>query len=199
MNKRADAQAELGRMAEGSIICPGPQKYGSFWLLVRPAVRELAESSGRPRPRDSAPNLSHLEKTAFPIPCEPFRSVVQYLLPISYCKYLLPISYCIRRVDSIKSHSTMHTNRIPDMAVLWLKCMTGTYAHLKSIGIAKSPIFCSHCSDSSEAVPEFLTNFACVCPNVSPKFREAQNLLSTRCKTRFLLFEQYCGTKKGTV
>ncbi len=66
MNELADEQAELGRMTEHE-ICPGPPKYGSFWLRVRPAVRELAESSGKPLPRDSAPkspNRSLLEKMA---------------------------------------------------------------------------------------------------------------------------------------
>jgi hypothetical protein len=38
-------------------ICPGPQKYIS-------AVRKLAVSSGKPLPRDSAPNRSLLGKTA---------------------------------------------------------------------------------------------------------------------------------------
>jgi hypothetical protein len=55
MNERADEQEELGRMAEGPAICPCPQKYGSFWLRVRPAVREIADSSGKTLPRDSAP------------------------------------------------------------------------------------------------------------------------------------------------
>jgi hypothetical protein len=41
-NERADEQAELGRMAEGPVICPGSQKYGSSWLRVHPAVREIA-------------------------------------------------------------------------------------------------------------------------------------------------------------
>jgi hypothetical protein len=49
MNERADELAELGRKTEGPEICPGPQKYGSFWLRTRPAVRELAESSGKPQ------------------------------------------------------------------------------------------------------------------------------------------------------
>jgi hypothetical protein len=63
MNERADEQAELGRIAEGPDICPGPPS-GSFWLRVRPAVREIADSSGKTLPRDSAPNRSLLEKTA---------------------------------------------------------------------------------------------------------------------------------------
>jgi ribonuclease HI len=64
MNEQADEQAEQGRMAEGTATCPGPQKYGSFWLRVRPAVREIADSSSKTLPRDSAPNCSLLEKTA---------------------------------------------------------------------------------------------------------------------------------------
>jgi hypothetical protein len=65
MNERADAQAELGRKAEGAEICQGPKKYGSFWMRVRPqaAARKLSERSGKPLPRDSAPNRSLLEKT----------------------------------------------------------------------------------------------------------------------------------------
>ena len=58
MRELADEQAELGRMAEEPEICPGHQKYGSFWMHVRPAVRELAASSGKQHPRDSAPNHS---------------------------------------------------------------------------------------------------------------------------------------------
>ena len=39
LNERADELAELGSTAEGPEICPGPQKYGSFWLHVRPENR----------------------------------------------------------------------------------------------------------------------------------------------------------------
>ncbi len=63
MNERADELAELGRKAEGPEICPGPKKYGSLWLRLRPVVRALAESCGKLLPRDSAPNRSLLEKT----------------------------------------------------------------------------------------------------------------------------------------
>ena len=36
LNERADEYAELGLLAEGPELCPGPQKYGSLWLLVKP-------------------------------------------------------------------------------------------------------------------------------------------------------------------
>ncbi len=45
MNELADEQAELGRMAEEPEICPGPQKYGSLWLRVRPAVLGLQKEA----------------------------------------------------------------------------------------------------------------------------------------------------------
>ena len=35
LNERADAEAELGRLAEGPEIFSGPQKYGALWLRVR--------------------------------------------------------------------------------------------------------------------------------------------------------------------
>ena len=56
LNERADEYAELGRTAEGPEICPGPQKYGSLWLRVKPIVREYAQQSRKSLPRDSAPN-----------------------------------------------------------------------------------------------------------------------------------------------
>ena len=64
LNERADEQAELGRTAEGPEICPGPQKYGSFWLRVRQEIRRFTAECGKTLPRDSAPNRSILEKVA---------------------------------------------------------------------------------------------------------------------------------------
>lgn len=64
LNERADELAELGRQAEHPEICPGPRKYGSFWLRIRPAVREYAEEYSKSLPRDSAPNRSLLETEA---------------------------------------------------------------------------------------------------------------------------------------
>jgi hypothetical protein len=61
LNERADELAELGRQAETLEICPGPQKHGSFWLRIRPAVRDYAENYSKSLPRDSAPNHSLLD------------------------------------------------------------------------------------------------------------------------------------------
>ena len=167
MNELADEQAELGRMTEHE-ICPGPQKYGSFWLRVRPAVRELAESSGKPLPRDSAPNRSLLEKMAASntLRAVKHRSTV-FATDLLQRKEGATVSKVIRRCT-------------PTQYRVWLKCMTGTYpvqAYLSRIKIAKSPI-CPHCSD---VVPESLTHFACVCP----KFREART--SAHNKVRIVI------------
>jgi hypothetical protein len=148
MNELADEQAELGRMTEHE-ICPAPQKYGSFWLRVRPAVRELAESSGNPLPRDSAPNRSLLEKMAASntLRAVKHRSTV-FVTDLLQRKEGATVSKVIRRCT-------------PAQYRVWLKCMTGTYpvqAYLSRIKMAKSPI-CPHCSD---VVPESLTHFACV-------------------------------------
>ncbi len=45
LNERTDELAELGRQAENPEICPGSQKYGSFWLWTRPVVREYARET----------------------------------------------------------------------------------------------------------------------------------------------------------
>ncbi len=139
MNKRADEQAELGRMAEGSAICPGPLKYGSFWLRVRPDVREIAESSGKMLPRDSAPNRCLLEKTASfnTLRAVRKRSTV-FVTDLLHHKEGATVSRIIRQSKPAEYH-------------IWLKCVTGTYpvqTYLKHIGIAKSPT-CPHCSESS--------------------------------------------------
>ncbi len=62
LNEHADELAELGPQAEEPEICPGPQKYVSFWLQVRPTTRSFAERSTKTLPRDSAPNRSLFEE-----------------------------------------------------------------------------------------------------------------------------------------
>jgi hypothetical protein len=66
LNEREDEQLEvdMGWMAEGPVICPGTQKYRSFWLRVHPAVRDLTERCGKTPPRDSATDRCLLGKTS---------------------------------------------------------------------------------------------------------------------------------------
>ena len=194
LNERADELAELGRTAEGPEICPGPQKYGSFWLRVRPETRRLAEACGKSLPRDSAPNRSLLEKVAA---SHALRAVRQrstvFVTDLFGRKEGNTVSKLIRRCT-------------PSEYRVWLKCMTGTYpvqVYLKRIGKAQSPI-CPHCG---EGAPESLTHFACVCP----KFREARtsahnkvrdvvtSFLSSNLGSEWTMFEETRMSSTGLI
>ena len=63
LNERADECAERGCSSETPEICPGPRKYGSVWLGVRPHVRASMAQHGKTLPRDSAPNHNLLKRT----------------------------------------------------------------------------------------------------------------------------------------
>ena len=144
-------------MAEEPEICPGPQKYGSFWLRVRPTTREFAEKCGKPLPRDSAPNRSLLEKVAISNTLRAVRKrSTLFVTDLLHRTEGATVSKVIRRCT-------------PAEYRVWLRCMTGIYPvqiYLKRIGVVTSPT-CPHCV---EGIPESLTHFACVCP----KFREAR-------------------------
>ncbi len=152
LNERADELAELSRQAENPENCPGPPKYGSFWLqirVIRPIVRECAEKFSKPLPRDSAPNRSLLEAV---VAFNTFRAIkkrsTMFATDLLHHKEGTVISRIIRRCR-------------PAEYRVWLKCMTGTYpvqTYLQRIGVAQTPI-CPHCD---ERVPEYLTHFACL-------------------------------------
>jgi len=157
LNERADEQAELGRAAEGPEICPGPQKYGSFWLRVRPEIRRFTAECGKTLPRDSAPNRSILEKVAG---SNVLRAVRK--------RTTVFVTDLFDRVEG-STISKVISRCTPSEYRIWLKCMTGIYpvqSYLKRIGKAQSPICPNCCSGAIES----LTHFACVCP----KFREAR-------------------------
>jgi ribonuclease HI len=157
LNERADELAERGCAAEGPEICPGPQKYGSLWLRVRPEIRRFATECGKTLPRDSAPNRSILEKVAG---SNVLRAVRK--------RTTVFVSDLFDREEG-STVSRVIGRCAPSEYRIWLKCMTGIYpvqAYLKRIGKAQSPN-CPHCG--SGAI-ESLTHFACVCP----KFREAR-------------------------
>ena len=142
LNELADEQAELGRMAEGPEICQGPQKYGSFWLRVRPEARELAAKSGKMLPRDSAPNHSLLEKVAVSntLRAAKKRSTL-FVTDLLHHKEGAVVSRIIRRCT-------------PAEYRVWLRCMTGIYPvqmYLNRIGMVKSPI-CPHCTEGTESL-----------------------------------------------
>ena len=58
----------LGRTAEGPELCPGPIKYGSSWLRVKPIARDYAQQSKKSLPRDSAPNKVLLTRSSLSTP-----------------------------------------------------------------------------------------------------------------------------------
>ena len=130
LNERADELAELGRQTENPEICPGPQKYGPFWLRIRPVVRECAEKFSKPLPRDSAPNHSLLEAVvAFNTFCAIKKRSTMFVTDLLHHKEGTVISRIIRRCRSTEYR-------------VWLKCMTGTYpvqTYLQRIGVAQTP------------------------------------------------------------
>ena len=64
MNEWADELAEIGRTVDRPELCPGPQKYGSFWLRIKPIVRTQADECKKQLTRDSALNKSILKQVA---------------------------------------------------------------------------------------------------------------------------------------
>jgi ribonuclease HI len=157
LNERADEQADLGRSADCSLLCPGPRKHSSLWLRIAPIVREHAQQCKKRLPRDTAPNKSLLDQV---ISLNIFRAVLKrdtiFVTDLLHRTEGSTVCRVIQRCTSAEYR-------------IWLKCMTGTYpvqTYLKRVGLANSPM-CPHCT---EHVPETLTHFACVCP----RFREAR-------------------------
>ncbi len=160
LNECADELAELCQQAENPEICPGPPKYDSFWLLIRPVVREYAENSekfSKPLPRDSAPNRSLLEAV-----------VAFYTLRAVKKRSTMFVTDLLHNKEGAVISRIIRLCRPTEYRV-WLKCMTEAYpvqTYLQRIGVAQTPT-CPHCD---ERVPESLTHFACLCP----KLREAR-------------------------
>ena len=121
-----------GRMEEDPVLCPGPQKYGSFWLRVRPSTREFAETCGKHLPRDSAPNVSIIKQVvaANILRAVKKRSTV-FVTDFLHNSSSATVSKVIHRCES-------------SVYRVWLRCMMGIYpvqSYLKRIGLAQSPVF----------------------------------------------------------
>jgi ribonuclease HI len=157
LNERADECAELGYTSDHDILCPGPDKYGSLWLRIRPNVRDLTKDHRQQLQSDRAPNKRILEKV---IAANNLRAVK--LRGTIFAKDIL---HCddgetILRIVSRCSDAEYRT---------WLKTVTGIYpvqSYLCRIGKADSNI-CPHCD---QGVPETFTHFVSVCP----KFHDAR-------------------------
>jgi hypothetical protein len=174
LNEQADELAELGRQAEGPEIRPGPQKYGSFWLQIRPTTREFTENCNTTLPRDSAPNRSLFEAVAaFNALQAVLKRNTDFVTDLLRHKEGFTISKIIRRCE-------------PAEYRVWLKYMTGIYPvqiYLQRIGVlvANSSLQFVHIA---KRVPESLTHFACVCP----KFREARTSAHNQVRVEIISF-----------
>ncbi len=165
LNERADEHADLGKTADGPMLCPGPRKHSSLWLRIAPIVREHAQQCKKRLPRDTAPNRSLLDQVvSFNI----FRSAQKrdtiFVTDLLHSIEGATVSHVIRRCTS-----TVYR--------IWLKCMTETYpvhTYLKWVGLANSPI----CPHYTGRVPETLTHFACVCPQFHAARTSAHNQVS---------------------
>ena len=153
-NERADAQAGQGVTLDEEETCPGPAKYGSLHLRIKPFLRDTA---GVALPRDSTPNKTILAR------------VVQVnILKAVKLRNTIFVRDLLLRGQGAAIARTIAKCR--DAVIrCWMKAMNGTYptaTYLHRIGKVSSAL-CPYCS---MATAETLTHFMCVCP----KFREAR-------------------------
>jgi len=157
MNELADELADKGKTADQPELCPGPQKYGSFWLRIKQTVRTQAAECKKQLPRDSAPNKSILKQVA----------KVNILRAMKLRRTIF-VTNLLHRRDAFTVSQVIQRCKTSEYRV-WLKSMEGIYpvqTYLHRIGKAASPL-CPHCSSG---VDETFTHFTSVCP----KFREAR-------------------------
>ncbi len=157
MNERADELAEAGRTADLPELCPGPQKYGSFWLRIKPIVRAHAAECKKHLPRDSAPNRSILKQVA----------KVTILRAMKLRSTIFVANLLHRKEAAVVSQNVQRCK--PAEYRIWLKSMEGIYpvhTYLHRIGKAASPL-CPYCNSREN---ETLTHFTSICP----RFREAR-------------------------
>ena len=159
LNELADERADKGYADDGQPLCPGPQKYGSLWLRIRPSLRAAAESEGitSSLPRNSAPDKLILRRVAA---LNTLRATA--LLSTIFVTTALhrEDSKIVRKVIRLCTESAIRC---------WIKAMCATYpiyTYLHRINREISP-WCPFCA---EKVRETFTHFTCVCP----KFREAR-------------------------
>jgi len=159
LNELADERADKGYADDGQPLCPGPQKYGSLWLRIRPSLRAAAESEGitSSLPRNSAPDKLILRRVAAlnTLRATALRSTIFVTTALHR-----EDSKIVRKVIRLCTESAIRC---------WIKAMCATYpiyTYLHRINREISP-WCPFCA---EKVRETFTHFTCVCP----KFREAR-------------------------
>ena len=115
MNERADELAEAGRTSDLPELCPGPQKYGSFWLRIKPIVRTQAAECKKQLPRDSAPNKSILKQVA-----------KVNILRAMKLRHTIFVRTALHRAEAALVSRVIQRCRTSEYRI-WLKCMEGIY------------------------------------------------------------------------
>ena len=116
-NELADERADTGCQDEGAPLCPGPQKYGSLWVRIRPYLREAAEAVGKETflPRDSAPGRSILRRVAS-----------LNALRATATRSTIFVQAALHRTDSTIVRKVI--DKCSEAAIrCWIKTMCGTY------------------------------------------------------------------------
>ena len=178
LNERADECAERGCSTELPEICPGPRKYGSVWLGVRPHVRASLAQQGKTLPRDSAPNHALLKRT---VRANTRRAVG--MRSTTFVRHLLhqqegaTIARCISRCR-------------PAEYRVWVKMMADRYpvqSYLHRCGLVPSA-HCPYCQEQCETLAHFTT--------VCPRFREARTAGHNLVRAKLTSLLAKCLTKQ---
>ena len=166
LNERADEWAERGFHAEPPEICPGPRKYGSVWLGIRPHVRESATQLGKSLPRDSAPNHQLLRRAV--------RVNTRRAVGMRSTKF---VRHLLHQPEGATIARCVAGCRPAEYRV-WVKAMADRYpvqSYLHRCRIAQSPQ-CPYCQEQEETLAHFTT----ICPH----FREARTAGHNRVRTK---------------
>jgi len=163
LNDMADERADAGCISDVEPLFPGPHKYGSLHLRIKPALRSQLSEDGVNLPRDSAPNKTLLQ-----------RLVARSMLQAARQRGTIFVNDILRQPAS--KYALQVVNGCSESAIrCWIKMTTGTYpvaTYLHRIRPDISPI-CCHCDQGAR---ETLTHFLKCCP----KFRSARTLMHNR-------------------
>ena len=171
-NDLSDEQADLGCTSENESLCPGPQKYGTLHLRIKPSLHSLAEREKAcvVLPQDTAPNKVILRKVV----SFNTQRAVKIRTTIFVRDFVQRTEgYAIARLISDCSDSEIRC---------WMRFMTATYpvaTYLHRIGKTQSNI-CQHCSLGQK---ETLSHFLSICPRFHDARTAAHNQIRERLST----------------
>ena len=178
LNEMADELADMGCASEEEPVCPGPQKYGSLLLRIRPSVREQidGENTGHSLPRDEAPNKALLKAM-----------VAVNTQRAAKLRSTIFVREALLRSDNNEVRTCIA--KCDDSTVrCWMKMMSGTYpvnSYLHRIKKVGSPN-CTYCNHGQV---ETLSHFLKICP----RFHHARTAVHNKVRQ-----ELYQRLKKHT-